>query len=233
MTITSAQTRDDSALWTHGWLRIAGWAGIAGPVLFTVVYLAQDLLRSGYDPVAEPISALEAGRHGWIQQLNFVVFGVLTLVFAAGLHRGLRRTRAGLVGPALLGVSGIGLLLAAAIPLREDAAGGVYDPGGHVVGGVLFFPVTAVALIVLSRRLARDPHWRSLAGYVLGAGIAGAAIVLVTIILVLPDGGPLHHLAGLVQRVTILTMFVPARLLLSARLVRRTGRDVTQLMVRD
>jgi hypothetical protein len=220
MTITSAHTLDHPAQRERTWLRLAGRAGIAGPILFTVVFLAQDLLRSGYDPIAEPISALEAGRHGWIQQLNFVVFGVLTLVFATGLHRGLERTKAGLIGPALFAVSGIGLLVAAAIPLREDAAGVVYDPGGHIVGGVLFFPVTAVALIVLSRRLARDPRWRSLAGHVLAAGVVGAAVVLVTITLVLPDGGPLHHLAGLVQRLAILAIFFPARLVLSARLLR-------------
>jgi hypothetical membrane protein len=221
MTITSSPTLDHPTLWTRKWLRIAGWAGIAGPVLFTVVFLAQDVLRAGYDPIAEPVSALEAGRHGWIQQLNFVVFGILTLVFASGLHRGIERTRAGLAGPALLAVSGIGLLLAAAFPLREDAAGVVYDPGGHFIGGVLFFPVTALALIVLWHRLGRDPRWRNLAGYTLAAGVVGAAVVvLVTITLVLPEAGPLHPLGGLVQRITILAIFFPARLLLSARLLR-------------
>ncbi len=73
---------------------------------------------------------------GWIQQLNFVVFGLLTIAFAAGLHRGLRPTRTGIVGPALLTVSGIGLLLSAAVPLREDAAGDTYFPLGHIIGGV-------------------------------------------------------------------------------------------------
>jgi hypothetical protein len=28
-----------------------------------------------YDPVAESVSALEAGPNGWVQQLNFVASG--------------------------------------------------------------------------------------------------------------------------------------------------------------
>ncbi len=98
-------------------LTLPAWAGIIGPVLFTAGFLAQEALRRDeYDPLAEPVSALEAGPNGWVQQANFVVFGLLTMTFALGLHRGLRPTRAGVVGPALLFASGVGLLLAAAFP---------------------------------------------------------------------------------------------------------------------
>jgi hypothetical membrane protein len=221
MTTTQAHELDLDATQAHTWpLRISGWAGVVGPVLFTVVFLAQDVLRARYDPVSEPISALAAGRHGWVQQLSFVVFGVLTLLFAVGLHAGIRPTRFGVAGPALLFVSGVGLLHAAAFPLREDAAGVVYDPGGHFVAGVLFFPVTAVALVVLSARLARDPRWRDLAGYVRAAGILSVVVVVMTIALVLPDDGALHEWAGLIQRLTLLALFFPCRIALGARLLR-------------
>src|SRR5215218_7240306 len=94
-------------------LSYLAWAGIIGPALFTAAFLAQEAFRrTEYDPVAEPISALEAGPYGWVQQINFVVFGLWTIGFAVGLHRGVRPTRAGIVGPALLLVSGIGTLLA-------------------------------------------------------------------------------------------------------------------------
>jgi hypothetical protein len=48
----------------------------------------------------------------------------------------------------------VGLLLAAAFPLREDAAGVTYDPGGHFIAGVTFFLSTSLAMLALSRRLA-------------------------------------------------------------------------------
>ncbi len=135
---------------------VAAWAGIVGPLLFTATFLAQDIVRRpDFDPFAEPVSALEAGPHGWVQQANFVVFGILTLIHALGLHRTLGPTRGGWTGPFLLGVSGVALLWAAVFPLREDANGATYDPGLHFAGGVLFFSTSALALLALSHRLAR------------------------------------------------------------------------------
>jgi hypothetical membrane protein len=80
-------------------------AGIVGPVLFTVGFLVLGLVRRGeYDPVAQQISDLTAGRYGWAQQLNFVVFGLLMIAFAVGLQQGVRATRARVVGRLVLAV---------------------------------------------------------------------------------------------------------------------------------
>lgn len=64
------------------------------------------------------------------------MFGLLTMVLVIGLHRGIRPTTAGVLGPAILFLSGIALVLAAVLPLREDANGVTYDPGGHIVAGL-------------------------------------------------------------------------------------------------
>jgi hypothetical membrane protein len=203
------------------WVSWAAWAGIIGPVLFTAAFMAQEAFRRDeYDPFAQPVSALEAGPSGWIQQLNFVVFGLLTIVFAVGLHRGLRASRAGIVGPGLLSVSGIGLLAAAAFPLREDAAGLTYDPGGHVFAGPTFFLSSALGLIVVSRRLAHDPRWQSIARYTLVAGIVALAGFAVGGALVVPDAAPLHDWVGLYQRLIILAVIFPCRIVLSLRLLQ-------------
>jgi hypothetical membrane protein len=202
-----------------GWLSWSAWAGIVGPVLFTATYMAQEFFRRDeYSPVAEPVSALEAGPNGWVQQANFVVFGLLTIAFALGLHRGVRPSGAGVLGPALMFVSGIGLLLAAVFPLREDAAGVTYDPGSHVVAGITFFATSAAALIVLSRRLARDHRWQGIALYVRTAGILGVASFVLMGALVMPDDAPLHDWAGLAQRAVILIVLFPARVVLALRL---------------
>jgi hypothetical membrane protein len=202
------------------------WAGIIGPVVFTASYLVQEALRRGeYSPIAEPVSALEAGPNGWVQQVTFFVFGILTMAFAIGLHRGLRPTRPGTVGPVMLFVSGIGLILAAVFPLREDAAGVTYDPGGHIVAGLMFFMTSSVGLIVLSRGLARDPRWRSIANYVLAAGAVALAGFVAMGALVMPDDAALHDWAGLGQRLLILVVLFPCRIVLSLRLLQvATGR---------
>ena len=202
-------------------LTLSAWAGVLGPVLFTAGFLAQEAFRRDeYDPLAEPVSALEAGPNGWIQQANFIAFGLLTMAFALGLHRGLRPTRAGLVGPALLLASGVGLILVAAFPLREDAAGVTYDPGGHIVGGLMFFMTSAAGLIAVSRRAARDPRWRNLATYTLTTGIVAVAGFLAGGALFMPDDAPLHDWFGLYQRALVLAVLFPCRVLLSLRLLQ-------------
>ncbi len=125
-----------------------------------------------------------------------------------------------MAGPALLLVSGVGSLLAAVFPLREDAAGVTYDPGGHRVAGLMFFMTSAVGLIVISRRMVRDPKWRSLTKYTLAAGIVALIGFLAGGLLFMPDDAPLHEWAGLYQRVLILAIVFPCRVVLSLKLLQ-------------
>jgi Protein of unknown function (DUF998) len=207
MTAEPVELRETLAARSRPLVRVAAWAGIVGPLLFTATFVALEVFQAAdYNRVAEPVSALEAGPGGWLQQWNFVVFGVLTFVFALGLHGGIGRTPTG------------------TFPLREDAAGVVYDPGGHMVAGLLFFPTSMVALIVLSRRLAHDTRWRSLATYCLAAGVVGIVGVVASGILTMPDDAPLHHWAGLTQRLLILAVLFPCRIVLSGQLLRVAGQ---------
>ena len=195
------------------------WAGIVGPLLFTATFLLQETFRrASYDPLAEPVSALEVGPAGWVQQVNFVIFGVLTIVHAIGQHAGMRPTRAGVLGPALLGLTGVGALVSAAFPLFDDAAGVTQIPPGHLLGGLMFFLISPLALIALSARMRHDPTWQSLAPYTFVSGLVLVALDIITISLVFPDDGALHDWAGLVQRITVLVFLFPCRIVLAARL---------------
>jgi hypothetical membrane protein len=221
MTITTAPTRAADQIHRDRFMVASAWAGILGPALFTAVFLVIEVALGGrYSRVAEVVSALEATPYGWVQRLNFAVFGILTLAFAVGLHCAVRPSRLGVAGPALLGVSGVGLLLAAVFPLREDANGLTYDPGGHVVAGVMFFATSAIGLVILSRRLAHDPRWRGLSRYVLTAGIVSVAGFMLIGAVVMPDGAPLHPYAGLFQRALILVALFPCRIILGLHVLQ-------------
>ncbi len=207
------------------WLTLTGWVGIAGPVLFTLAFVAQELARMDeYSPLAEQVSALEAGPNGWIQQVNFVVFGVLTMVFAVGLHQGLRPVRLGVTGPALFLVTGIAAIMAGVFPLREDAAGVTYDPGGHMPAGMTFFLGSTLALIAISLRVARGPSWRSLRFFIAAVAVLMVFGNVLMVRLVIPNDAPLHDWAGLGQRILVVGLLFPARIALSARLIR-TARE--------
>ena len=215
---TTMRTRTTAVRW-------AAWAGLAGPILFTLIWVAQELARiEEYSPIEEPVSALEAGPNGWIQQVNFVVFGMLTMVFAVGLYRALETSKAHTIGSTLLFVSGIGLVLAGALfPLREDVAGVTYDPGGHQAVGFVFFTSSALSLVVLSFAIAKQTEWRHLALPIRWAGILMLISNPFMGILVIPDDAPLHEWSGLAQRVIVLGLLFPARLALSYRLLRVTS----------
>src|ERR1051325_5284255 len=90
--------------------RLAALAGIAGPLVFFTVVILEGAHRRGYDPLRDTISELSLGPRGWIQTANFLVFGVLFLVFAYGVKTGLGGFGAARIGGLLLFVIGLGVL---------------------------------------------------------------------------------------------------------------------------
>ncbi len=141
---------------------------IAGP-LFVLTVLVQDYTRPGFDPRLMPLSQLSLGDWGWIQIANFVLAGVLNLLYAAGLRRKLHPGRAGTVGPLLIGAYGLGLI-AVGVFTTDPSAG--FPPGVpaaaqpswhgviHALGGLFVFLVLAAALVVFVRFfLARKESW--------------------------------------------------------------------------
>ena len=204
-------------------LRIAGWAGIAGPVLFTVTFLAQETVRRDFDPLRLPVSALEAGPYGWVQQLSFVVFGVLTIVFAVGIHRGLRTTRGGSpdrscsASPAWLRWPRGRSRCNWTTPVTSTTPVDTPLPGSRSSSPARWRSWSCPGG---SPRIPRGHAWPR---WTLGAGIACLVGFVVMGSLVIPDDAPLHDWAGLGQRVIILLALFPARIALSIRLLK-TGR---------
>lgn len=190
-------------------LRLLAWGGLLGPVLFTVVVLAQQMARrDSYNATTQLVSDLTAGPYGWIQQANFILFGVLLITFAAGLHADVcldrpSRTR---FAPALPAVNGVGLIVAGTFPLRTDSAGHVHDPiGVHTANGVIFFLSIGIVLCTMSAALRADPRWCRLAPYTLVTGLALLLLFAVVVTLVRPPDAPLHHWLGAVQRLILTT----------------------------
>lgn len=207
-----------------GTRRLGGWAGVVGPVAFTASYILHGWARrEEYDWVAEPVSALEGGETGWVQQATFVVLGVCMILFTLGLRAALPPTRLGNVTTLVMLWNGGGLFMAALFPLREDAQGVTYDPGGHTVNGFIFFASVWIGLLLASRWLASDPRWRRLSPLVLGAGTACALGFFTMGLLALPDDAPLHPVLGLVQRIVV-TTWLATVVVLSIQLLREPRR---------
>lgn len=134
---------------------------VAGP-LFVLTVLIQDYTRPGFDPRRQALSLLALGEWGWVQVVNFVLAGVLNLLYAAGLRRRLHPGRAGTWGPRLIGAYGLGLFAVGVF--RTDPAQG-FPPGVatpthpsfhgavHALGGLFVFLALTAALAVFGRYL--------------------------------------------------------------------------------
>ena len=146
------------------------WFGLGGAALFTALASLQGSIRPGYDARQQAVSALSLGPDGWIQQLNFIVFGVSLLITVPAL----RRLMYGGVGarsyPTATALSGLSLVVVAFI--AQDPAPG-YDPEQlglalPTARGLMHLALAAVAMIssivglfIMAARFARDPHWRA------------------------------------------------------------------------
>ena len=193
-------------------------AGIAGPFIFAVVALVHSLLRPDHSLLRHPVSALAAGPSGWVQNVNFLLFGLLMIAYAMGLHLGVRPTRWGLVGVMFLVLSGVGLMWGGVFPATDDT--GAFDGGRllHIPGFVMTFLGGGIGLVLMFRRMASDPRWRALATYALATGVAMLVLIVGGGGLVRPPGAPLHAWFGLFQLV-LLAVWLPCTVVLALRLL--------------
>jgi len=221
---------DGGALSVRAWLLLA--AGTAGGLAFTGVYLAEGATRAGYQALAQPISALSLGPGGWVQQLNFVVFGVLVCASAAGWRAALAPGRGALAFPALRVAAGVGLVMDG---LFAQDPSGEYPPGTragvatvHGQVHILFAMITITALaggcFVLAARFAAAPPWRRWAVCAAAAGVATVAFIAA-----FGAAGGHGGLAGLWERAaggatSVLTVAVLTRLAVAGRRAARARR---------
>jgi hypothetical membrane protein len=164
---------------------LLGYGVIAGPI-YVAASLAQALTRQGFDLTRHAWSLLSQGAPGWIQVINFVLAGLMTVAAAVGL----RRAGTGRWLPRLIGAYGVSLVAAGVF--RADPALGF--PAGtpadahavswhgalHLLAGGIGFGCLIAACLVAGRAFARrgDRGWAvysRVTGVVFLAAFAGIA----------------------------------------------------------
>ncbi|GGM07987.1 DUF998 domain-containing protein [Dactylosporangium sucinum] len=153
---------------------LLGYGVLAGPVYVTVA-LAQALTRDGFDLTRHAWSLLALGPLGWIQTLNFVLAGMMSAAFAAGLRRALPGAR---WAPRLVAVYGASLFAAAAFeadpaPAADGAVTVSWHGMLHLAAGAVGFTALTIAAFAVGKRLL--PRFSRITGVVLLAGFACVA----------------------------------------------------------
>ncbi|MFT4047731.1 MAG: DUF998 domain-containing protein [Solimonas sp.] len=163
---------------------------VAGPLVLAAGF-AQAFLRQGFDLRRHASSQLALGEPGWIQSLNFVVAGLLMLLFALGARRALKGTPGGFWAPLLLGVFAVSHV-AVGIFRTDPAFGfppGPGTPAGlpsytgasthaalHSLFGGIGFNALMIACFVLARHFGRQR--RGMMGFSLFTGFVIVATFL-------------------------------------------------------
>jgi hypothetical membrane protein len=186
--------------------------GAIGGPLFVVAFLIEGATRSDYDPLRHPVSSLALGPSGWTQIANFLITGLLMLLFAIGLRGALHAAgRHSIWGPLLVGAYAIGLIGAGVFV--TDPVGG-YPLGTPLQGvrtwhgmlhnfpfSLLAFAALTVACFVFARRFA---GWGK-RGWAIYSTATGA-LVMIGLFLsgqAFAQVEGLVEIGGLLQRLTI------------------------------
>lgn len=191
--------------------KIAAWAGIIGPILFVGTFSLEGWLRPGYDPLGMFVSELALGPRGWIQNVNFVVYGTLMLLFAWGSVAVFRSGKASKAGPILLALIGISLFASgffvmdptSTLPDQITLHGRL-----HSLFGALVFSLSPISCFVFLRRMWVDSRWRSSRWWTLiAAVIITGSVVLMSVGPTKPPLPPndYNELNGLIQRTSLIT----------------------------
>jgi hypothetical protein len=153
--------------------------GVAAGPMFVLTSVIQGLTRQGFDFSRHEWSLLSNGSHGWIQVTNFVLTGLMTVLFALGVRRAVPTNVWRLV--AVYGVGLVGAGIFKADPMTGFPLGTPSGPPEtvtwhgwmHLVCAGIGFSCLIVAMFKLARTSGHAVSSRIAAGVF----IAGFAAV--------------------------------------------------------
>ncbi len=146
-------------------------AGVAGPVIFTIVIIVAGALRLGYSQVGGAgISELGVGPNALLWNAGAIVFGLLITAFAFGLHRGINEGRGSRIGPTLVAISGISFMGVGLFPVAPLTL------PFHQSFSFLIIVASIAAPLFIAKRIGRDGTWQRYRSYSALSGVAALVI---------------------------------------------------------
>lgn len=183
----------------HGYcVRWLSFCGVLAPALLLGLYVTASLLNPGFDQIGRTVSRLgvEGVAYPEVMNSGFIVFGVLMLLFPAGLYMRFGNSFMAKLLWLMLALCGLGVLLVGFF--RVDPLG---DPGPKSIGSILHvvFASMSILSLVVGMLAAADifrryPAWRRF----VAPSVLLAAIILALVVLFM--AGAVDRWAGLFER---------------------------------
>jgi hypothetical membrane protein len=180
--------------------KIAAWCGILATIIFVLAIIVFSILTPSYSNLTNAISELGASGAPYALAVNifgFILVGILIVVYAWGLHLGLRNKPGAIILPLLAGISGIGVIGWGVFPAESGFRPSTQTTLHFLMVFVNYLPYILAAFI-FSIKLKADPYWRHLVLFSIVMGILAIASYF------LPRSIP----AGVSQRIGLGTYFL-------------------------
>jgi hypothetical protein len=162
--------------------------GFAG-LLFMAVYFLLGFSAPGFNTLRDTISSLELVKNGWLQQLNFIIYGILLGFFNIGLVKELKS-----------GLNAILIVLFQvfiSIGLIGDGIF-IHEPL-HTMCDLITFNSALIVLFLFAWRFYKGSNWRGWTAYSILT-----ALLMMALLAAFGIANKNHGLSGLYERLVVL-----------------------------
>jgi len=140
------------------------FGGVLAPLVFVGAVIVTAAGRPEYHHATQAISELgEVGspNAALMNYGGFMLYGLLIVGLAAGLHSGVRRGHGDWLGPVLLAVYGVAYVAVAFAPCNPGCTGATpaFNEQAHFLVSRVIILTAIAAPLVLFPRLAKDADW--------------------------------------------------------------------------
>ena len=170
---------------------------------FVIVIIIFHFLRPELSPIGRPTSEYAVGPYGFLMTTAFFSMSAASFSLLVGLHKGIASPAQSRIGLFLLGIWGVGVLVA--MTFRIDPEGSELTTAGtiHRINGPLSFLSLTLSAFLISRSFRRDVNWQPFYHSALTLSLIMIAMFIITGVNVTVETG----FGGLCQR-TFLVVFV-------------------------
>ncbi len=150
--------------------------GIIAPILFWFMVAVESLLRPGYSQFYNYVSDLGVGPLAIIQNINFIIFGLLTIGLGLGLRNGLptQQGRTLKLGVRFVLIFALGVLFAGVFP--ENYLSQVPH---NIVSATAFVAIIVAQLLIwLGLKREDSSIWGNYSRYSLVSGLLSLILVI-------------------------------------------------------